>query len=170
MKKIIITSLLLGIFAPTAKSQVSDQGIGGAILGAIAGGIIGHNNGRQGWEGALIGTGAGLLAGEIIGGNNRSYPSHSNYPRRSHYSSYRPSHSYDRYFHDAHRCPPTRVVREVVERPIFIQSSRSSYLPQPPSYSYYPQPVMVQQPVVVQQSVYVPQITVIPQGGYRVTY
>ena len=209
MKKIIITTLVLGIFAPTAKSQVSDQGVGGAILGAIAGGIIGHNNGRKGWEGALIGTGAGLLAGEIIGGDNRSYTSHSSYPHRSyystyphrshysryphrsHYSSYRPSYSYNRY-HDTHHCPPARVVREVVERPVYIHSSQSSYLPQAPSRSYYPQSVVIQQqsvviqqqpvviqqqpvviqqqPVVVQQPVYIPQVTLVQQGGYRVTY
>ena len=35
----------------------------GAILGGIAGAIIGHNNGRRGWEGAAYGLGAGWLLG-----------------------------------------------------------------------------------------------------------
>lgn len=38
---------------------------GGAAFGGIAGGIIGHNSGRHGAEGAAIGAGAGLLLGSI---------------------------------------------------------------------------------------------------------
>jgi len=193
MKKLIIITLVLGALAPTAKSQVSDQGISGALLGGIAGGIIGHNNGRRGWEGALIGTGAGLLFGEAFGGNRRSYSSHSSYPyHRSHsrpysdyrygssYPSYRSSYSYNNRYHDSHHCPQPRVIREVVERPVYIHAgvgnTQPAYYPET-SYAYYPQPtvvqqpvVVVQQPVVIQQPVYVPQVIVVPQGGYRITY
>lgn len=34
-------------------------------MGGVAGGIIGHNNGRHGWEGAAIGVGAGLVVGGV---------------------------------------------------------------------------------------------------------
>lgn len=39
----------------------------GALGGAAAGGIIGHQSGR-GLEGALIGGGAGAIGGNVIGG------------------------------------------------------------------------------------------------------
>lgn len=35
----------------------------GTLLGGLAGAIIGHNDGRHGWEGAAYGAGAGLLLG-----------------------------------------------------------------------------------------------------------
>jgi hypothetical protein len=37
----------------------------GTLLGALAGGIIGHNVHRQGWEGAGIGAAAGLVLGGL---------------------------------------------------------------------------------------------------------
>jgi outer membrane lipoprotein SlyB len=40
----------------------------GAVGGAAAGGIIGHQSGRT-MEGALIGGGLGALGGNVIGGN-----------------------------------------------------------------------------------------------------
>lgn len=43
----------------------------GAVGGAAAGGIIGHQSGRT-MEGALIGGGVGALGGNIVGGNQDS--------------------------------------------------------------------------------------------------
>lgn len=37
----------------------------GALLGGLAGAIIGHNDGRHGWEGAAYGLGAGYLLGRV---------------------------------------------------------------------------------------------------------
>jgi outer membrane lipoprotein SlyB len=37
----------------------------GVLLGGIAGAIIGHNDGRHGWEGAAYGIGAGYILGSI---------------------------------------------------------------------------------------------------------
>ncbi len=37
----------------------------GVLLGGIAGAMIGHNDGRHGWEGAAYGVGAGYLLGSI---------------------------------------------------------------------------------------------------------
>jgi hypothetical protein len=39
----------------------------GGALGALAGGIIGNNNGHQTWEGAALGALAGAIAGGAIG-------------------------------------------------------------------------------------------------------
>jgi len=202
MKKTFLILLAMVLITPKAQAQLfSDEGIGGAIIGGIAGGIIGHNNGRKTWEGALIGTGTGLLAGTILGQNQRSrgYSSRTSYPYRSrsysshqpHYSSHQPH--YTQSYGTQHYCPQPRVVRQVVERPVYVQSNRGysqpAYYPEP-RHTYYPQPtvvvqqpviiqqptvfqtqpVIVSQPVIIQQPAYIPQITVVPQGGYRVTY
>lgn len=37
----------------------------GLILGGVLGAIVGHNDGRRGWEGAAIGAGAGWLLGSL---------------------------------------------------------------------------------------------------------
>lgn len=38
----------------------------GVLLGGLAGAIIGHNDGRRGWEGAALGAGAGWLLGSVV--------------------------------------------------------------------------------------------------------
>ena len=43
----------------------------GALLGGIAGAIIGHNDGRHGWEGAAYGLGAGYLLGSLADARSR---------------------------------------------------------------------------------------------------
>ncbi len=46
----------------------------GFFLGAVAGGIIGHNSGsfrHHGWHGALWGAGAGWLLGSVVDANRR---------------------------------------------------------------------------------------------------
>jgi hypothetical protein len=68
------------------------------VLGAVAGGIIGHNSGsfrHNGWRGAAWGAGAGWLLGSIVD-SNRYYGGYGyDYPRRS----------------------------VVVERPVYVQES-----------------------------------------------
>lgn len=46
-------------------SRRPDPRVSGALLGGLAGAIIGHNDGRHGWEGAAYGAGAGLILGSI---------------------------------------------------------------------------------------------------------
>ena len=58
----------------------------GLFLGALAGGIIGHNrgfsHGRDGWRGAAWGAGAGWLLGSVLDANYGSYGSYGyGYPR-----------------------------------------------------------------------------------------
>ncbi len=52
------------------------------LLGGVAGAIIGHNNGRRGWEGAAIGAGAGYVFGRLSG------PSRSHQPVSRSYRPY----------------------------------------------------------------------------------
>lgn len=57
------------------RSRCRDSGTGGTILGAIAGGLLGHEigNGRydrgDGTTGAIVGAGIGALAGRAIDRN-----------------------------------------------------------------------------------------------------
>ena len=140
MKKLIIAIIGLGVLVPNAKSQISDQSLGGAIIGGIAGGIIGHNNGRRGWEGALIGTGAGLLAGQTLGGNRRSY-GHPYYPHRT----------------TGHYCPPVRVVPMSTARIGVVD---------PYGRPIRTRPIIIRHTIIIQPEPYYAS----PYGGYRVTY
>lgn len=72
-------ALALAAGVSPARSQgLSDDQIGGALLGAIAGGIIGNNSRHSNtWEGAAIGAGAGLLLGSVAGSaRDRSTSTH----------------------------------------------------------------------------------------------
>ncbi len=56
--------------APVRAQIFRPEAVDGAVLGGIAGAIIGHNSGdlrHNGWKGAAIGAGAGLLLGQIVG-------------------------------------------------------------------------------------------------------
>src|SRR5207302_1055341 len=68
-------SLVLGLLAlaPAHAQLFGPRAANGALLGGIAGGIIGHNSGgnwrHDGWRGAAWGAGAGWLLGSIIDAN-----------------------------------------------------------------------------------------------------
>jgi hypothetical protein len=52
----------------------SNAAANGLLLGALAGGIVGHNSGdfrHNGWRGAAWGAGAGWLLGSVIDANRR---------------------------------------------------------------------------------------------------
>lgn len=71
MKKITVLVLCLGLVAVTAgcqntKSRAVEGATIGGILGAAAGGIIGHQS-RHGVEGAAIGAATGAVAGAVVG-------------------------------------------------------------------------------------------------------
>ena len=63
-----VLSCLLLIGCATHGSSVNTKkgAVTGGALGAIAGGIIGHQSGR-GLEGAAIGAGVGALGGGVLG-------------------------------------------------------------------------------------------------------
>jgi len=70
-------SLCLALLAVTStRAQVfRPEAVNGALLGGIAGAVIGNNSGdlrHNAWKGAAIGAGAGLILGEAIGNANAS--------------------------------------------------------------------------------------------------
>lgn len=70
MKTTLSFCIALLAFAPAQAQIFRSEAVNGAILGGIAGGIIGHNSGdlrHNGWKGAAIGSAAGLLIGQAIG-------------------------------------------------------------------------------------------------------
>jgi uncharacterized protein YcfJ len=83
MKRILGVILCAGLAAlvlgcETNKTRVGEgAGIGGAV-GALAGGIIGHQSGR-GVEGALIGGAAGAATGALVGAQIEK-PGHTSQP------------------------------------------------------------------------------------------
>lgn len=70
MKTTLALGLALIALVPARAQVFRPEAVDGAVLGGIAGAIIGHNSGdlrHNGWKGAAIGAGAGLLLGQIIG-------------------------------------------------------------------------------------------------------
>lgn len=86
--KILGTGVLLLGMAMSSQAQFfNNNTLGGALLGGIAGGVIGHNNNRQTAEGVAIGAGAGLLLGALANETQRGYYGRTQVPQPS-YSGY----------------------------------------------------------------------------------
>lgn len=70
MKAIFSLALALLAAAPASAELLRPEAVNGAVLGGIAGAVIGNNSGdlrHNAWKGAAIGAGVGLIAGEMIG-------------------------------------------------------------------------------------------------------
>jgi uncharacterized protein YcfJ len=52
----------VGVSVPV-ETAPADPRVTGALLGGAAGAVIGHNQGRRGWEGAALGAAAGWILG-----------------------------------------------------------------------------------------------------------
>ena len=63
---LIAAFVILAAGCETMGENTKRGATGGAVLGSIAGGIIGHQSGR-GIEGAAIGAGIGAITGGVIG-------------------------------------------------------------------------------------------------------
>ena len=113
MKTTVVLSLALLAVTSSAAQALRPQAVNGALLGGVAGAIIGHNSGdlrHNAWRGAAYGAGAGLLIGSIVGdAHDRRFATRvprPDYPRAyiyRHAPSYygygyygRPSHYYRR--------------------------------------------------------------------------
>src|SRR4051812_44165916 len=73
MKTALACCLALLSLVSARAQAFRPEAINGAMLGGIAGAVIGNNSGdlrHNGWKGAAIGAGAGLLLGEAIGNAN----------------------------------------------------------------------------------------------------
>lgn len=66
MKAVVILSLTALMIVPAQAQLFSREGVGGALLGGLAGGIIGHNSGGRTAEGVAIGAGSGLILGGLL--------------------------------------------------------------------------------------------------------
>ncbi|MFH1354857.1 MAG: glycine zipper 2TM domain-containing protein [Candidatus Omnitrophota bacterium] len=78
MKKIFMSALCLGFAFITlgcqgSKTRAGEGALLGGLLGAAAGGIIGHQS-RHGGEGAAIGAAAGVVTGAIVGSQIEKEP------------------------------------------------------------------------------------------------
>lgn len=95
-------SLCLALAAlSSARAQIfRPEAVNGALLGGIAGAVIGHNSGslnHNGWQGAAIGAGAGYLLGQAVGASNDARYGHQvPVPARGAYIYRRPASYYDR--------------------------------------------------------------------------
>lgn len=71
MKTALVLSLTALLSAAPVSAQVfRPEAVNGAVIGGVAGAIIGHNSGdlrHNGWRGAAYGAGAGLLIGSLVG-------------------------------------------------------------------------------------------------------
>lgn len=99
-----MASLVLALAALTsAQAQVfRPEAVNGALLGGIAGAVIGHNSGslnHNGWQGAAIGAGAGYLLGQAVGASNDAAHAHAvPVPAAGGTYLYRRPATYDRYW------------------------------------------------------------------------
>ncbi|ACB74773.1 YMGG-like glycine zipper-containing protein [Opitutus terrae] len=76
MKTLTALMLALLTLAPIRAQTLRPEAVNGAVLGGIAGAVIGHNSGdlrHNAWRGAAYGAGAGLLLGHLAGEANARY-------------------------------------------------------------------------------------------------
>ncbi len=67
MKTLLVSVSLALAGVATANAQVFRPSVGsGAVVGAVAGGLIGGHNGDRWAEGAVIGAAAGALIGAVL--------------------------------------------------------------------------------------------------------
>lgn len=76
MKTLSALLLALAALASAHAQTLRPEAVNGAVLGGIAGAVIGHNSGdlrHNAWRGAAWGAGAGLLLGSFAGENHARY-------------------------------------------------------------------------------------------------
>lgn len=74
MKTLLSLAIALVALVPAQAQLFRPASVNGALLGGLAGAIIGNNSGslhHNAWQGAAIGAGAGLLIGSAIDANRR---------------------------------------------------------------------------------------------------
>ncbi len=101
--KTTVALLALAALTQTAQAQfLRPETAGGALLGGIAGAVIGNNSGsldHNAWRGAAIGTLAGGLIGSAVGRSRDNYYSHEvPTPRYQSYHRYGGRYAYDDYY------------------------------------------------------------------------
>jgi len=75
MKTPIPLGLALLALAPASAQVFRPETVNGAVIGGIAGAVIGHNSGslgHNGWRGAAWGAGLGWVLGSVADANRRA--------------------------------------------------------------------------------------------------
>ena len=70
MKLFVLTLLIVLTAGSTVAQGLRREAVNGAVIGGVAGAVIGHNSGglrHNAWRGAALGAGAGLLIGQAVG-------------------------------------------------------------------------------------------------------
>ena len=99
MKTIIALTVSLLALAPMHAQVFCPETVNGAVLGGIAGAVIGNNSGslhHNAWQGAAIGAVAGGLIGSAVG-ESRDYNHRTQAPVPHGYYSYGPSYWHGSY-------------------------------------------------------------------------
>ena len=103
MKTVFALAFSLLALVPARAQIFRPETVNGAVLGGIAGAVIGNNSGdlhHNAWKGAAIGTVAGALIGSAVA-DSRDYDQRTQVPAPSGYyysyspGYYRPYHYYD---------------------------------------------------------------------------
>jgi uncharacterized protein YcfJ len=93
MKMPVYLALALLAMAPGRAQIFGPNATGGAVLGGLAGGIIGHNNHNQTGRGIAIGAASGLILGSIADQANYDSYQRTQVPGPNYYD-YRPAPAY----------------------------------------------------------------------------
>jgi len=72
-KDIIAILLAICLFGLSACASNTSKAQQGATLGALTGALIGSNVGERSWATAIVGAGAGLLLGYVVGNEMDKY-------------------------------------------------------------------------------------------------
>lgn len=129
-----LIALALAAALPARAQLFRPEAVTGAVIGGIAGAVIGHNDDRHGWEGAAYGAAAGALIGTIAGnsrdraeyratqvpapGYQRPYYPNRVIVSRDRGYGYRPIHRAPVVYAPSYRPAPAYVVR----RPSYVRS------------------------------------------------
>jgi len=109
MKTTLMLFIALLTVASANAQGLRPEAVNGALVGGIAGAIIGNNSGdlrHNGWRGAAYGAGAGLLIGSMVGhANDQRYATQvpaSYYPRTYVYRNTPAYYGYGHYGRPSH--------------------------------------------------------------------
>lgn len=117
MKTLAALTVSFLVLVPVVCRADSSNTLGGALIGGVAGAIIGHNTGdsrADTWRGAAIGSVAGAVIGSAVDDSGRGHSSRGHSYGRGHSYSrthvsfgYNPwySYPYDRGYYGAYRAP-----------------------------------------------------------------
>lgn len=93
MKTFVALTIALAALVPVSAQVFRPETVNGAILGGIAGAVIGNNSGdlhHNAWKGAAIGTVAGALIGSAVD-ESRAERERTQVPMYAGYRAYSPS-------------------------------------------------------------------------------